>query len=64
MTNLHLSGHEIMATYYELRLQAQGVQLRSDPPASRLNRQTHKRWNTLQWLTVIEPHFLRMTGAA
>jgi hypothetical protein len=58
---IRLTPHQILAFYYALRLQVQGIKVSRVSACTALNRQAGRRWNSRQWLTVITPYYLQIT---
>lgn len=59
---IKLGGHQILAFYHGLRLQVEGIIACRPAPTAKLNKMAKRRWSARQWLTVIEPHYERITG--
>lgn len=56
-----LSGHQVLAFYHALRLQVQGIKVSRVSACAHLNRRAGRRWNSRQWLGILEPYYKQIT---
>lgn len=61
LTEIKLTGPQVLAFYHALRLQVQGIKVSQVSACTHLNRRAKRRWTSRQWLSVIEPYYLEIT---